>query len=93
MLHSQKLSNNSYPELINPIPHIYTYLFKIHSNIVFHICVDLPRGLFPVGLPVKILKALLSSPIMVTCPAYLYLLDFITLTILSERYKLLSFSL
>ena len=57
---------------INPIPRIDTYLFKVHSNIV------LPKGLFPVGLPVKILKALLSSSILATCPAHLNLLDLIT---------------
>ena len=47
-----------------------------------------PKGLFPVGLPVKILKALLPSSILATCPAYLNVLDVITLTILGERYKL-----
>ena len=70
---------------INPIPHIDTYLFKIHSNIVLP---STPKGLFPVGLPVKILKALLPSSILATCPAHLNLLDLITLTILGERYKL-----
>ena len=47
-----------------------------------------PKGLFPVGLPVKILKALLPSSILATCLAHLNLLDLITLTILGERYKL-----
>ena len=46
-----------------------------------------PKGLFPVGLPVTILKALPSS-ILATCPAHLNLVDLITLTILGERYKL-----
>ena len=46
------------------------------------------QGLFPVGLPVKILKALLPSSILATCPVHLNLLDLITLTILGERYKL-----
>ena len=45
------------------------------------------KGLFPVGLPVKSLKALLHSSIMTTCPVHLNLLDLITLTILGERYK------
>ena len=39
-----------------------------------------------VGLPVKILKALLPSSILATSPAHLNLLDLITLTILGERY-------
>ena len=44
MPHSQVLSNNFYPERINPILSINTYLFKVHSNI------DFPKSLFPVGL-------------------------------------------
>jgi len=60
---------------INPIPHIDTHLFKVHSNIVLHLHLGLPKGLFPVCLPVKILKALLPSSILATCPAHLNLLD------------------
>ena len=76
--HSQGLSNNSYPgpnkkkSLIDTY-FFHTYLFKV------------PKGLFPVGLPVKILKALPLSSILATCPAHLNLLDLITLTILGER--------
>ena len=43
---------------INPIPRIDTYFFKVHSNIVL---LPMPKGLFRVGLPVKILKAFLPS--------------------------------
>ena len=32
--HLQELSNNRVLSQINPIPRIYTYLFKIHSSIV-----------------------------------------------------------
>ena len=46
------------------------------------------KGIFPQGLPVKILKSLLSSSILATCPAHLNFLDLITLTILGERYTL-----
>ena len=46
---------------VNPISRIDTYFFRIHSNIV------LPST--PVGVPVKILKALLPSSILV---AYIY---------------------
>ena len=46
------------------------------------------KGIFPVCLPVRILKALLPSSILVTYPAHLNLLDLITLTIVGERYKL-----
>ena len=70
---------------INLISHIDMYLFKIHSNIVLR---STPKGLFPVGLPVKMLKAPLPSSILATRPAHLYLLDLITLPILGQRYKL-----
>ena len=72
----QGLSNNP---RINPIPRIDTYLFEVHSNISSHLRLGLPKGLFPVGLPVNILKALLLSSILATCPAHLNLLDLITL--------------
>ena len=41
---------------INPVPRIDTYLFKIHSNVVLHLGPGLPKGLFHVGIPVKILR-------------------------------------
>ena len=44
---------------INPTPRIDTYFFKIHSNIIFPSILGLPKGLFPAGVLVKILKALL----------------------------------
>ena len=47
-----------------------------------------PEGLFTVGLPVKILKALRPSSILVTSSAHLNLLDLIAVTILCEWYKL-----
>ena len=72
---------------INPIPHIDTYLFKIHYNIIY-LRLGLPKGFFAVGLPVKILKELLPSSFRATWPAHLNILDLIILTILGERYKL-----
>ena len=59
----------------------------------FHLHLGLPKGLFPVGLPVKILNEPLSSLIQATWPAHLNLLYLITLSLLGERYKLWSSSL
>ena len=52
-----------------------------------HLRLGLPKGLFPVGLPAKILKASLPSSILATCPAHLNHLDLITLTILVFIFK------
>ena len=61
---------------------------KQHTNQSINLRLSFPKDLFSVGLPVIILKALLTSSILATIPAHLNLLDLITLTILAERYKL-----
>ena len=85
MLHSQGLSNNTYPEL-NQSNFLYSHLFLL-DLLSFHLCQGLPKDLFPVNLPVKIIKSLLPSSILATSTAHFNLLDLITLTILGERYK------
>ena len=51
---------------INPIPRIDTYFFKVHSNIVLPSSLGFLNGLFPAGLPIKMLKELLPSSIQTT---------------------------
>jgi hypothetical protein len=58
-----------------------------------HLRLGLPKGILLVGLPIKFLKTLLPSSILATWPAHLNLLYLITLTALSELYKLWSSSL
>ena len=77
---SEGFSNDPIAVRINVIPRIATYFFKNHSNIVFHLRLDLSKGIFPVGVSVKILKDPLLSSILTTWPAHLNHLDSIALT-------------
>ena len=61
MMYSQGLSNNPYPEPNQPN---CTTLTPISSTT--HLGIGLPKGLFPVDLPVKILKELLPLSILAT---------------------------
>ena len=84
--HSQELSIFSIPSRLNAISLIDTSFFKIHSNVVRPYKHRSSLSLLFVGLPVKIVKALIPS---INVSTYLeHLLDLITLTILGERYKL-----
>jgi hypothetical protein len=47
----------------------------------------LSSGLFPYGFPTNNLHTFLFSPIRATCPAHLFLLDFINLIILGKEYR------
>ena len=69
--HSQGISNNPYP---GPNQHIDTYLFKINSVIFSQLSLGLPIRLFHAGIPVKTLKALLPSPVLISrfnCPDFI----------------------
>ena len=67
--------------IIHPGLRSDTYSFRIILILSSNLRLGLPKDLFPVGLPVKILKAFLLSPIVAKWPAHLYLLHLITLTI------------
>ena len=59
---------------INPVHASTSHFLKIHFNITIHLCLGLPMGLFPSGLPTKTLyKPPPPSPISATCPAHLNL--------------------
>ena len=66
--HLQGFSNNPYPEPNQPNSRTDTHLVKVHSSIVLP-ATALPKCIFPVDFPVKILKALIPSSILATCPA------------------------
>ena len=72
MPHSQGLSNNLYPERNQSnlvlIPIFLRYILMLSS----HLCLGLPKGHFPIGVPVKVLKGLLPSSILTTWPAILF---------------------
>ena len=55
MPHSQGLSSIPILNRINPILRIDSYLFNIHSNIVLPSTLGLPKGIFLVSLPIKML--------------------------------------
>jgi hypothetical protein len=54
-----------------------------------HLYLGLPSGLFPYGVPTKILYAFLFPFILATRHVHLILLDLIVLIILDEEYKLM----
>ena len=80
----------SWASSIHPCPHI-PLPEKIHLNIILHLCLDLPCGLFLSGFPTKTLYTpLLSSSMRATSPTRPIILDLITRTILGEEYRSLT---
>jgi hypothetical protein len=62
---SQEPSAGPSPEPLRSSPHtIPSYLSKIHFNIVHHLRLGLPSGLFPSGFPTTIWYAFLVSPMV-----------------------------
>ena len=46
-----------------------------------HLCFGLPRSLFPVGLSLKILKALLPSSNLATCPDHTRIMNILPINV------------
>ena len=62
----------TYPEPARSSPTLTSHFLKIHLNIILHLRLSLPSGLFLLGFPTKTLyKPLFSSPIHATCTAHL----------------------
>jgi hypothetical protein len=78
---------------MNPVHNFPTNFPKINANIIFPSTPRSSGGLFPSGIPTKILYAFLVSLMPVTCNAYLIFVDLITLIIFDEKYKFQSSSL
>ena len=76
------------PSQVSPISRIDIYFFNTYFIMSPHLCLGLSRGIFPVGSPVKMLKALRPSYILARFSANL--LDLVTLTTLTKQYKLCS---
>jgi hypothetical protein len=74
---------------IDPIHTIPSYLSKNHFNMVTHLRLGLPSGLFPSVFPTNILYVFLFSQICVTCPVHL-IINLLILTIPGEEYNLWS---
>ena len=81
----QGLSNNLYP-LPNPPNSSYWYPYLSILLSSSYLLLGLLRALFPISLPVKILKALLFSSNLTTSSVCFNLLDLITMSILGEQY-------
>jgi len=70
----------------NPVHIPTSHLLQIHPNIIHPSTPRSPQWFLPSGFPTKTLYTPLSSPIRVTCPAHLILLDFISRKILGIVY-------
>ena len=77
----------------NPVHIPTSHFLDIHPNIMHSSKPGSPQWSLSLRFPQQDPIHPLSSPIRVTCPAHLILLDFITRTLLGEEYKSFSSSL
>jgi len=67
---------------------VHCHVHKSLPLLSSHLYPGLPSSPFPSGFLIKILYAFPVSPMCAKCTAHLTLLDFITLIIFGEGYKL-----
>jgi hypothetical protein len=73
---------------INPVHTIPLHFFKIHLNTTFLSNASVFQMVSFLWIPLPKFCRHFSSPVHATCPTHLILLDFTTLIILCEEYKL-----
>jgi len=78
---------------MNPIHASPSQFLEIQLNIIPHLRLVLPSGLFPSDFATKTLNALLFSPVRATYNAHLIILVLLTCRIVDDEYKSLSFTL
>jgi hypothetical protein len=81
---SKETSTNPQPEPEESSQY-HPILPKVNFNIIPHLCLGLPSGLFPSGFPNKTAYAFTFSLMSITYPAHLILLDLSILIILGEE--------
>ena len=88
ILDPQKFANNPYPKPISTKILVLTYIsLKSILKLSYHLRLGLLKSFFPLCLPIKILKALLYSSFLATCPAHPIPLDLIVQTIHKLKYN------
>ena len=91
--HSQAPTICPYPEPDQSSPYAHRTSWRSILILPSHLCLGLPSGLRPSGVPTNTMCTPLISPIRATSPAHLILFDFITRRIYGEQYRSLSSSL
>ena len=81
------------PSQLDPVHVPHPTSWKSILILSFHPRLGLPSGLSPSGFPTKTLYTHFLSPIRITFPTYLFLLDLITRIIFDDEYRSLSSSL
>jgi hypothetical protein len=72
---------------MNPAYNLPFYIFEIHFNVIVHLQLRLPSGLFPSGILYQKLYAFLFTPMRAVYPIHRILFDLIVLILFDEEYR------